>query len=75
MYANSIDLCAWYLNLMAARGWPRVDTAMIEIAKTEEFTNALDGQKTPVDGLETMGGVILHEVRPCPSQLFISAML
>ncbi|KAB5578287.1 hypothetical protein GE09DRAFT_1052350 [Coniochaeta sp. 2T2.1] len=60
-HVNTMDLCFWFLKLMADRNWPKIDAEQVEIAKTPEFINALTGAKLPVDGLQTMSGLFVHE--------------
>ncbi|KAK3317194.1 hypothetical protein B0T19DRAFT_404901 [Cercophora scortea] len=60
-YANEIDLCPWYTSQMAAGGWAKIDAAMVEKAKSEEFIKALRDSQAPIDGLQTFGCAMLHE--------------
>ncbi|RYP74537.1 hypothetical protein DL769_004005 [Monosporascus sp. CRB-8-3] len=59
---NIVDLCSWYTKRLAEDGWPKIDEAGIEKAKSDEFREKLRGEQTPVDTiLNTLGTDLLHE--------------
>jgi len=74
-YANSMDLCTWFRNSMAEKGWPKIDISALETIKSQEYADALSGLQTPGDGLRFMGALFLHEVSASCLPCFASIAL
>lgn len=62
---NTMDLCTWYLDEMKVGGFAMVDKSTIEKVQKPDFIAVLKGDDKAIDALSTtLGGTMLHEVRP-----------
>ncbi|KAK8015581.1 hypothetical protein PG991_008469 [Apiospora marii] len=57
-----MDICPWFTDQARNDGWPVVDAERVERFKTDEVIAGLSDDLTPMDGLETFGVTMLHEL-------------